>query len=59
MAQFTTCIERHGVITLTPKRRAKVEKLILSIKFELNLFAGSRNDLENMHIICIYERVVG
>lgn len=43
----------HRVITLTPKRRAKVEKLILSIKFELNLFTGSRNDLENMHIKCI------
>jgi len=43
----------HSVITLTQKRRAKVKKLILSKKFELNLFAGSRNDLENMHIICI------
>lgn len=44
------------------KTTSESQKIILSMKFELNLFAGSRNDLEKICILytyIIYERVIG
>lgn len=56
MAQLImTYIERtmYSVYYTDARTTSESQKIILSMKFELNLFAGSRNDLEKICILCI------